>query len=136
MAGGQNWGGIWRKSARSGAQSNCVEARFDGTVVWLHNSNNPSPHGPVIAVTPETWLTLLDHVHAGDLAPRKLGTPVHFAGHLLIGFDGDRVTIQDSDTPPTTTVTYTLGEWHAFLDGVTHDDEFTLPWLLGTPIGA
>ncbi|WP_433377583.1 DUF397 domain-containing protein [Streptosporangium sp. CA-115845] len=124
---------FWRKSARSGAQSNCVEARFDGTVVWLHNSSNPSPQGPTIAITPEDWLTLLDRVHADDLAPQKLGTPALFAGRLLIGFDGEHITIQDSDTPPTSTITYTLDEWHAFLDGVTHDDEFTLPWLLSAP---
>ncbi|MEU3164877.1 DUF397 domain-containing protein [Streptosporangium sp. NPDC006930] len=136
MVGDQHSCGVWRKSARSGAQSNCVEARFDGTVVWLHNSNNPSPHGPVLAVTPKTWLTLLDQVRAGNLTLRKPASPTLVAGHLLIGLDGDRVTIQDSDTPPTITVTYTLGEWHTFLDGVTHDDEFTLPWLLGTPIGA
>ncbi|GAA0834530.1 DUF397 domain-containing protein [Streptosporangium amethystogenes subsp. fukuiense] len=136
MVGDQHSCGVWRKSARSGAQSNCVEARFDGTVVWLHNSNNPSPQGPTITITPEDWLAFLDHVHAGDLAPQRLGTPALFAGRLLIGFDGEHVTIQDSDTPPTSTVTYTLGEWHAFLDGVTHDDEFTLPWLLSTPANA
>ncbi|WP_326638524.1 DUF397 domain-containing protein [Streptosporangium sp. NBC_01755] len=125
--------GIWRKSTRSGAQSNCVEARFDGTTVWLHNSNNPSPQGPTIAITPKTWLTLLDQVQAGNLTPQKLNSPTLLAGLLLIGFDGEHITVRDNDTP---TVHYTLDEWHAFLDGVTHDGEFTLPWLLGIPANA
>ncbi|WP_433377586.1 DUF397 domain-containing protein [Streptosporangium sp. CA-115845] len=133
MAGDQNVGGIWRKSARSGVQSNCVEARFDGTVVWLHNSNNPSPQGPTIAITPEDWLTLLDQVRAGSLTPQKLNSPTLIEGRLLIGFDGEHVTVQDNDTP---TINYTLDEWHAFLDGAAHDGEFTLPWLLGTPANA
>jgi len=126
MAGDQNLGGIWRKSARSGVQSNCVEARFDGTVIWLHNSNNPAPQGPTIAITPETWLTLLDQVQAGNLTPRELTSPTLVAGHLRIAFDGEHITVKD-------TVHYTLDEWHAFLDGATHDGEFTIPWLLGTP---
>ncbi|MFI6450559.1 DUF397 domain-containing protein [Streptosporangium amethystogenes] len=133
MVDGQYCCGIWRKSARSGAQSNCVEARFDGTVVWLHNSNNPSPQGPTIAITPEDWLTLLDQVRAGNLTPRKLNSPTLIGGHLLIALDGEHVTVQDNDTP---TIHYTLDEWHAFLDGATHDDEFTLPWLLSTPADA
>ncbi|MER5624527.1 DUF397 domain-containing protein [Streptosporangium sp. NPDC002544] len=66
---------MWRKSTRSGAQSNYVEARFDGTTIWLHNSNNPSPQGPAIAITPKTWPTLLDQVQAGNLTPRKPNSP-------------------------------------------------------------
>ena len=71
----EDWeqGGVWRKSSRSGAQSNCVEACFDGVVVWLRNSKDPSPGGPVIGLQVEQWLRLLDHVHSADLSPAALG---------------------------------------------------------------
>lgn len=124
--------GIWRKSTRSGAQSNCVEARFDGTTVWLHNSNNPSPRPPP-SPSPRRPGSPSSTRFKRATSPPETELPTLLAGLLLIGFDGEHITVRDNDTP---TVHYTLDEWHAFLDGVTHDGEFTLPWLLGIPANA
>jgi hypothetical protein len=129
----QNLGGVWRKSSRSGVQSNCVQARFDGVVVWLHNSKDPSPGGPVIGLAVEQWLMLLDHVHAADLSPAHLDQPVRL-GELLIASDGRHITVELHGTSPK--VRYTPGEWQAFLEGVRHEGEFTPEWLLGDPATA
>ncbi|MDH2428657.1 DUF397 domain-containing protein [Sphaerisporangium sp. TRM90804] len=123
--------GVWRKSARSGVQSNCVEVRFDGVGVWVRNSNDPDPGGPVIGVSAERWLGVLDGVRAGDLALERLAVPVRVDGGLVVRFDGDRVVVEAG-----VAVRYTTAEWEAFLGGVREDGEFGLGWLLGEPSAA
>lgn len=48
----------WRKSARSGNQGNCVEARRadDGTIE-VRDSKDPG--GPVLRFTPDEWTAFL-----------------------------------------------------------------------------
>ncbi|MEU9885596.1 DUF397 domain-containing protein [Sphaerisporangium sp. NPDC051011] len=127
MAPEQQHGSVWRKSARSGVQSNCVEARSDGVRVWVRNSNDVSPDRPVVAFAADQWLTLLDRVRAGDLALDRLGEPVRARNAALVSFDGLRVIVRADAGGPG--VAYTPAEWLAFVEGVRHDGEFTLSWL-------
>ncbi|MEO3812466.1 DUF397 domain-containing protein [Sphaerisporangium sp. B11E5] len=131
MPGGQRLDSVWRKSSRSGAQSNCVEARFDGVTVWVRNSNDVSQDRPMIGLAAERWLALLERVRRGDLGLDRLATPVRVASEVLVSFDGHRVVVRGDDGQPG--VAYTPAEWRAFLEGVRHDGEFTLAWL-GEPV--
>ncbi|HVK24931.1 MAG TPA: DUF397 domain-containing protein [Actinokineospora sp.] len=52
----------WRKSSFStgGGQSDCVEVRLNPDLTYLRDSKNAD--GPVLALAPTAWTTLLDHV--------------------------------------------------------------------------
>lgn len=52
--------GEWRKSARSGNQGNCVEARLDGEYVEVRDSKSPS--GPVLRFTRAEWAAFVGGV--------------------------------------------------------------------------
>ncbi|MFC7386493.1 DUF397 domain-containing protein [Sphaerisporangium rhizosphaerae] len=119
--------GVWRKSARSGVQSNCVEARFDGVTVWVRNSNDVGPGRAVVGFGAEGWSVFLEAVRAGELGLDRLGADARSVGEATVSRDGRGVAVQGRGYGPP--VVYTAAEWQAFLDGVRHDGEFTLAWL-------
>lgn len=53
----------WRKSSRSTANSQCVEARYDGQV-RVRDSKNPT--GPSLDFGPQPWQAFVDGVRAGE----------------------------------------------------------------------
>ncbi|RCG32916.1 DUF397 domain-containing protein [Sphaerisporangium album] len=62
--------------------------------------------------------------------------PVRVDERLLVLFDGERVLVRDeagAGEEPGTVVRYTRAEWCAFVEGVRHEGEFGLDWLLGRP---
>ncbi|MGW4643940.1 DUF397 domain-containing protein [Sphaerisporangium sp. NPDC004334] len=119
--------GIWRKSSRSGAQSNCVEARFDGVTVWVRNSNDVGPGRAVVGFGAERWPVFLEGVRAGELGLDRLGVDARSVAEATVSRDERGVVVQGRAYGPP--VVYTPAEWQAFLDGVRHDGEFTLTWL-------
>ncbi|MFC7386494.1 DUF397 domain-containing protein [Sphaerisporangium rhizosphaerae] len=127
MPGGRRLKGIWRKSSRSGAQSNCVEARFDGGTVWVRNSNDAGPGRVVVGFGAEGWPAFLEVVRAGELGLDRLGGDARSVGEATVLRDVRGVVVQGRGYGPP--VVYTAAEWQAFLDGVRHDGEFTLTWL-------
>jgi hypothetical protein len=53
----------WRKSSRSSANGQCVEAAAIDRTVLIRDSKNP--HGPNLIVTRNSWRTLTDGVKTG-----------------------------------------------------------------------
>ncbi|MET8160902.1 DUF397 domain-containing protein [Sphaerisporangium sp. NPDC005289] len=127
MPGGRRLKGIWRKSSRSGAQSNCVEARFDGVMVWVRNSNDAPWGRAVVGFGAEGWSVFLEAVRAGELGLDRLGADAWSVGEATVLRDGRGVVVQGRGYA--LPVVYTATEWQVFLDGVRHDGEFTLTWL-------
>lgn len=54
----------WRKSARSGSQSNCVMVRHNPTHVQVKDSKNPE--GPVLTFTRGEWLAFIGGARDGE----------------------------------------------------------------------
>ncbi|GAA2418713.1 DUF397 domain-containing protein [Actinomadura vinacea] len=53
---------VWRKSAHSGGNGNCVEVAQVDKITALRDSKDP--HGPVLAFSPQGMRSLLDDVKA------------------------------------------------------------------------
>jgi Domain of unknown function (DUF397) len=51
----------WRKSSRSGFQSDCVEVAFSNSQVGIRDSKNPE--GSILVVDPSVWKTFIRIVH-------------------------------------------------------------------------
>lgn len=59
---------VWRKSSRSGNAGNCVEIGSGAGVVGVRDSKNP--HGPKLALTPAAWNAFRTGIKAGPLTTR------------------------------------------------------------------
>lgn len=53
----------WRKSSRSGSETNCVEVAAAEGRVAMHDSKNPT--GPALAFTPAGWAAFTRNVKRG-----------------------------------------------------------------------
>lgn len=56
-------GSVWRKSSRSGSDSNCVEVA--GTPDSLAVRDSKDPEGPVLLFPHAAWTTFITAVHNG-----------------------------------------------------------------------
>ncbi|GAA1636879.1 DUF397 domain-containing protein [Actinoplanes couchii] len=54
----------WRKSKRSGSQSNCVMVRHNSTHVQVKDSKDPE--GPVLTFTHDAWADFVGGAHGGE----------------------------------------------------------------------
>jgi hypothetical protein len=48
---------LWRKASRSTNGPDCVEITFNGRVIGVRDSRNPT--GPILIITPSEWTTFL-----------------------------------------------------------------------------
>jgi hypothetical protein len=55
---------VWRKSARSGVNGNCVEIAQLCTAIAVRDSKSPA--GPVLVFTPAQWTRFVTGAKAGD----------------------------------------------------------------------
>jgi hypothetical protein len=58
----------WRKSSRSNATQECVEAAFLPGVTAVRDSKNPA--GPVLTFAPTGWTNFLSAIKSGDFDAR------------------------------------------------------------------
>lgn len=108
----------WFKSSRSNPNGNqCVEVCFGTDLVYVRDSKNGGA-GPVLAVPVADWTAFLDEV-AGR-APVGSSTMIQV---VLDAHGGASLRKVDS---PNATLSYTPGEWSAFVAGV-RCAEFDLP---------
>lgn len=104
----------WFKSSFSGSEHTCVEVRFAGPVVLVRDSkyllvtgNEPATQ-PVIEVDAALWLTFLDVAIGSGRSADGVLPDVEFVE------DGN-VSLRSYDG---VTLTFTSGEWAAFVAGV------------------
>lgn len=124
----------WRKSGHSAGQGACVEATTDGAVVALQNSKLRHPDGAVLTVTAADWLAFLDAVAAGRTDRDRLGAPAAFGPFALALATDGSIEVRCAGEPDSPVVRYTPAEWDTFSVGVQTDGEFTLPWLLAASL--
>ena len=55
----------YRKSSYSAPNGDCVEVDTDGTIVYVRDSK--APDAGTLALSAETWRSLLDAAKAGEL---------------------------------------------------------------------
>ena len=55
----------WRKSSYSSTNGTCVELATDGVTVYVRDTKDPD--GGTLALSADTWRSLLDAAKAGEL---------------------------------------------------------------------
>ncbi|WP_216209720.1 DUF397 domain-containing protein [Amycolatopsis aidingensis] len=110
--------GAWFKSTFSNPDGNqCVEVFFDTDLIHIRDSKDCGA-GPILTIAARHWATFLDEV-AGD-APAGTSTVIQ------ITIDADGGASLRALRTPNKTLSYTPGEWSAFVAGVCNG-EFDLP---------
>ncbi|WP_216891999.1 DUF397 domain-containing protein [Nocardia alni] len=106
----------WFTSTRTNNGNQCVEVRFDGAAVHIRDSkfrrdpaHRPAEE-PVITVDAREWMRFLAAVLAGAGADGQLGAEPAGGGRMKVRHGAVELT-------------YTPGEWAAFLAGA-RDGEF------------
>ena len=107
----------WFKSTFSNPSQNCVEVRFGADVVYIRDSKDCGI-GPVLSVPANHWARLLDEV----VGRAQVGSSAVI--QIVVDVDGGASLRAGSDTDKT--LSYTSGEWAAFIAGV-RNAEFDLP---------
>ena len=107
----------WRKSSRSKQQGDCVEVGFAPDAVGVRDSKDRGA-GPVLSVPARHWARFLDEV-AGR-------APVGSNTLIQIVVDADGGASLRAHGNPGNVLSYTPGEWSAFVAGV-RSAEFDLP---------
>ncbi len=103
----------WIRSGRCSDGSCLRAAHVDG---HIHVRDE---HGHTIALTVETWATVVDGIHAGHTNP--------LPHTICIGLSEVSWTgVRPDDPNRLATLRYTCGEWDAFLDGVRNGDFDTI----------
>lgn len=107
----------WFKSSFSNPSQECVEVSFGGDVVHIRDTKDHGT-GPVLSVPAHDWAAFLDEVTGR--APADSNPAIEIVVHT----DGavDLRTRHEAAG----TLSYTAGEWSAFVAGV-HGSEFDLP---------
>lgn len=124
----------WRKSARSASTTDCVEASTDGLTVAVQNSKFRAPEGPMLTVAGADWLAFLDQVTSGNTERDQLSALPATYGPFALALAADGwIELRCADEENSPTVRYTASEWDTFTAGVRLDGEFGLDWLLAAP---
>ncbi|WP_237088141.1 DUF397 domain-containing protein [Nocardia seriolae] len=111
----------WFKSSFSTTSAQCVEVRFhlDSVLIrdskYLRDPANAPAAQPVITVAAREWHVFLDNVVSNETESADTILAVEY-------MDGGRVRLRSGDR---TTLTFSQGEWSAFLSGV-KAQEFSL----------
>ncbi|OLT44112.1 hypothetical protein BJF85_20625 [Saccharomonospora sp. CUA-673] len=107
----------WFKSSFSNPSQECVEVRFDGDVVHVRDTKDHGT-GPVLSVPAGYWADFLEEVMGR--APAGSNTAIEIVVHADGGVD------LRTHHHAAGRLSYTAGEWSAFVAGV-RGSEFDLP---------
>lgn len=108
----------WFKSSFSASSNNCVEVQFSAEVVLVRDSKDvadPDGRQPTITIPHASWTAFLSTVV--QRGPASLAEVV-----AIEPTPDNGITLR---APDSTRLTYTSGEWDAFISGI-EGGEFSL----------